>query len=100
VRIILKIIVDIPHGSPYIHIIETTQTQSRNARYRRKAKIMNYKSRYAHRIAFLTRDVAKLDLSHVRDINRIMRSRGNFANDRRAHDTIERQTISFSARTM
>ena len=49
------------------------------------------------RIAFLTRDVAKLDLTHVRDINRIMRSRNNFANDYRAFELCEKISASFVA---
>ena len=58
---------------------------------------MTQSSRISHRIAFLTRNVAKLDLEHVRSINRIMASRNNFANDLRAHVLREKITEAFVA---
>ena len=51
------------------------------------------------RLAFLTRDVStrNIDLSHVRDINRIMRSRNNNAADYRAYALCEKISASFVA---
>ena len=58
---------------------------------------MTQSSRISHRIAFLTRDVStrNIDLSHVRDINRVMASRNNFANDLRGHVVKERVSAAF-----
>ena len=56
----------------------------------------NRKSRVSSsHVAFMTRDIVKHDFAHVANINRIIASRNNHANDYRAHALREKISDEF-----